>query len=590
MRTKISHWRIIMFLAVAAALFAFYPNSAQSQGVADVPKDYYVPPMNLRLLLSANFAEARTDHFHSGIDIKTGGKEGEPLFAVADGYIARIGVSPTGFGRVLYIAHPNGTTSVYAHMQRFEPEVEQYVEQERIRLKKHRVDLYPEPGMFQVRRGERIGLSGNSGSSLGPHLHFELRDTPSQRVHNVAKLGFYDIKDDIPPMLVRLHYIAVDTVNVVPVNARPRSFELAAASRGVYYLADTTALKLSPCGYFVLEATDRKNDTNNTMGIYGVDMELDGERVFSYRLDSFLFDNTRYVNSFTHYGMQKGSRNELIRLAVQDGNRMPIYRGVKDRGAIICNDDTVRQVKITAHDDNGNTSVLTFRVCLGSGKQPVAIPEGIPVDNRRSFSRGGEGLQVSIPANSLYEPIYYRQYTDSVTVNPRTAPLRPLTPVYRVHDENTPLHSAMTVSIDVPGESDDFSRLCIARVSADGKKFSYVGGKYSNGRVSASTRNFGLFTVVRDTKAPTVNPSFANGADLKGQQSISFNVSDDFSGVASYEGEIDGQWIIFEKQGAVITHYFDSSSVNYNGGEHKIVVRVTDNCGNTTAIERTFIR
>ncbi|MCC8034808.1 MAG: M23 family metallopeptidase [Rikenellaceae bacterium] len=583
-RIKYIFWRGIFTVIILSI------ELAGAQNVRNAPKDYYAPPMNIVLLQSANFAEARTDHFHSGIDYKTGGQEGEPLYAVADGHVSRIGVSPTGYGRVLYIDHPNGTTSVYGHMQRFEEPIEEYVRAQRYKQRRHRVDLYPPADMFPVTKGQQIGLSGNSGSSLGPHLHFEIRDTHSQRPYNVNALGFYPHKDDIPPTLVRLHYIPVDTVGGVPVSGRAKTYELASASRGAYYTADTSALKLPRLGYFVLEATDRKNNTQNTFGIYGVDMEIDGERIFSYRLDSFLFSDTRFVNSLTHYGMQKGSRNELLRLAVQDGNKLPVYRGVKDRGAVILPDGDVHHINITAYDDNGNSSTLSFKVTLEGGKKPAAEPAGIPVDNKRSFGCSSDGLHINIPANSLYDAIFYRQYIDDSAVNAKTAPMKALTPIYRVHDEDTPLHTAMAITIEVPDVPEDPLKLCIARISADGKKFNYTGGEYSRGRISASTRSFGLYTVVVDTKAPSVTPSFANGADLRGTSAISFNVTDDFSGVASYEAEIDGKWIVFDKQGAVITHNFDDSDISYHGTQHTLTLRVTDNCGNVNTIRRTFIR
>ncbi|MCD8173837.1 MAG: peptidoglycan DD-metalloendopeptidase family protein [Alistipes sp.] len=574
----------------AATVESAVQTAAVSQGVARAPKDYYRMPMDVPTLLSANFAEARPDHFHSGIDLKTGGVEGEPIYAVADGYISRVFVSHSGYGRALYVVHPNGTTSVYGHMQRFEPEVEEYVNSERHRQRRHNVDLYPGEERFPVVRGQQIGLLGNSGSSFGPHLHFEIRDTPSQRVHNIPRLGFYDIRDNIPPMLVRLHYIAVDTLNSVPVSRRVKTYELASAASGVYYTADTSALRLPRNGYFVLEATDRKNNTHNTMGIYGVDMEIDGDQVFGYRLDSFLFGETRYVNSYTHYGMQKGSRNELLRLAVQDGNRLSVYRAARDRGAIYLTDDEVHNVRITAWDDSGNSSVLTLKVRRNPDDAAPGVPEGIPVDHRRAFSRSTDGLHVTIPANSLYEPVYYRQHIDHPAASVPTANMRSLVPVYRIHDADIPLHTAMTVTIDLPGDIGETDKLCIARVSDDGKRYSYVGGKYSAGRITADTRSFGLYTVVRDVKAPAVTPSFANGADLRGRDSFSFNISDDFSGIAYYTGEIDGQWIVFERKGAVITHNFDTSTVTYDGREHTLTLRVTDNCGNTASVSRTFVR
>lgn len=584
-------WKIL-FTTGICLVWISTSNVAQAQQKR-FEEGYYRQPLDGNLLLSANFAEARTDHFHSGIDIKTGGVEGKPLYAAADGYIARIGALPTGFGRVLYINHPNNTTTVYAHMQKFTPEVEAYVKSERYRLRRHRVDLNPAITKFPVKKGQLIGYSGNSGSSGGPHLHFEIRDTPSQRILNVPALQVYNIKDDIAPTIAKLYYIETENINGIPVDHKPKPIEVTHISGGEYKIAGTSAIEVGKNGYFVIEATDRKNDTHNTMGIYNVDMRIDNEAVFSFKLDSYLFTEQRYVNSQTHYSMQKGMRNEFIRLAVQPNNKLPIYSGVKNSGLLSLNDPDEHLVEISVMDDNRNKSYVSFKVKRRNGeapKIPESATEGTPLNCKQQFTNNKDGLAVSIPANSLYESIFY---TQAITGNPERSPQgrRLYTPIYSVHTEDVPLHMAMTISLDVPeAPAGIIPKLCIARVSADGNTYSYVGGKYSNGKITVSTRNFGRYCVMADNQGPTITPSFSDGANLSDKDAISFTLADDFSGVSYFTANIDGKWIPFEQQGRVITHYFDPEHIKYNGDKHNLTISATDNTGNTSTITRTFIR
>lgn len=584
----------IKLIAVAVCLGTqAFDNPTMSQGGRKIDPSYYTAPLEGKILLAGNFAEARTDHFHSGVDIKTDGVEGKPLCAVADGYISRVNISPFGFGRAIYIAHPNGTTSVYAHMQKFTPEVEKLVAERRHATKSHSGDMYTEANAasprFPVKQGERIGWAGNSGSSSGPHLHFELRESGSQRPLNVAAMKIYDIKDDLHPMIVRLHYVEVDTVKGVPVTSPPRAIDVMSTSAGHYRLADTSVVRLGRCGYFVLEATDRKNETQNTMGIYSVRLKLDAAAHFSFHLNSFLFSETRYVNSLTHYGMQKGEKNEFLRLAVQAGNMLPIYSSVKDRGAIVLRDDDTHEITLEVEDDNWNVSTLSFRVALrADGKvfSPDQPAGSIATQPRKAFSHSAGGLSVSIPADALYEPVFYTQAVDSVTKGKRTM----YSPIYTVHDEQVPLHKAATISIavkDVPANLQ--SKLTFACIAPDGK-YSHALGKYENGRVTGTVRRFGRYAVTVDNSAPTITPSFEDGADLKGKQEISFTLRDDFSGVSYFSATIDGKWIPFEQKGAVITHIFDNTRISYKGGTHNLVITVSDSKGNSTTLKRSFVR
>ncbi len=250
----------LILLAVLPALAA----SAQSP----VPADYIFPVRNVQGLYSANFGEMRPNHFHSGVDIKTDGVEGKPLVAVADGYVSRIAVSPSGYGRALYIALDNGTTAVYGHISRFRDDLEAFVRGERQRLRRNKVDLWCTAGRFPVRQGDTVAYSGNSGSSFGPHLHYEIRETATQRTLNTVRLGIVRPKDGIPPAIVRVHYFETDTVRGIPVHSERFSCDAVKTGPNTYRLTRPEPLEVGPCGHFVVEATDRRDGVQNTFGLY----------------------------------------------------------------------------------------------------------------------------------------------------------------------------------------------------------------------------------------------------------------------------------------------------------------------------------
>lgn len=562
------------FLKVLVLLLNIQPLVAQNFN------NYYRSPVDFVILSSGNFAETRPNHFHSGVDVKTGGVEGKPLYAAASGYISRVNIAPRGFGHTIYIAHPNGTTTVYAHMKSFMPAVAAHVRNEQYRLQKHAIDLYFGPEKFPVSQGEQIGLSGNSGSSGGPHLHYEVRDA-AQRPMNPIKIGAIKTTDNLPPTIVRLHYVAIDSAGIVPIALKPCAIEVVRGVGSNYTIKDT--LEIAPNGYFVIEATDRKNGTQNTMGIYRAALSIDGKPHFEFALDKFAFSETRYVNSLCYYPLQRGARNQFLRLARQAGNKLPIYKGTN--GAIRLPGDVPHTMEILLEDDSENTAILKFVTrSVDTGGMPV--PEGVAVDHTRAFTTRIDGMGVTIPAGALYDNILL-----SVSRVPATLAGRHFSPAYSIGSPDVPLHRAMTVALRADTMPAALRpKACLGLVTADGKGFTYAGGKLENGWVVGSSSVFGRFVVAADDVAPTIVPSFAEGADLTSRTSVAFTIGDNFSGVASFEGNIDGQWIIFEQQGRTITHHFDPAKITYNGGQHTLRLTVRDAKGNAATISRGFKR
>ncbi len=582
----------LLAAAVKRFRFFFFVLCVFTAGhVSGQEKGYYRFPLDEPPLLSANFAEVRANHLHSGLDIKTGGVEGKAVRAAADGYICRIGIKPYGFGRVLYVAHPNGTTTVYAHLSRFTGPVEDWVRQMRYKNRQHGIDLFPQAGQFPVNSGEIIARSGNSGASGGPHLHFEIRGTESQRTINPVPRGFVTTKDNIAPTIVSVIFYPVDTVAGVPYRGKPVKSAAVRRSPGRYDLGGT--LTLPGKGYFVLEVTDRKNDTHNTMGVYRITGRADGQVFFDASFDELAFDQTRYVNSLSEYPLQTGSRNELIRLARQDNNRLDCYRTVSGRG--IVNPASCSRIEIDALDDSGNRSTVTFgvRSAAGPSAPSVTVPSCAEIVDWRREARVTTGpLTVTIPARTLYESLFYVQKPVEGPVSfGQNGPSVPvLSDLYTVHCDTVPLHGQITVSFSVDIAPQLRERAMLGRRLPSGKLVS-AGGKYSGGAVTGRTARFGDYCVVADTVAPFVRPSFAGGADLSGKTEASFTIGDNFSGVAAFEGYIDDKWIIFEQDTRTgkITHVFDDRLIE-RGREHRMEIRLTDGAGNRSVFRTTFYR
>ncbi len=554
----------------------------------------YRSPLDIPVYLSANFAEIRTNRFHTGIDIKTQGVVGKPVFAVADGHIARVTVAPNGYGRALYIAHPDGTTTVYCHMDRFTPALEEYLRSERYRLKRSDLDAFPDAGRFPVEQGDPIGFAGNSGASGGPHLHFEVRETASSRTLNVAARGWIATAepDRVPPRISRLWHIDVDTVAGVPVHSHPRPYDVRAEDNGVYSLVRTSPLKAGPASYFVVEATDRRGDVANTFGIYRASLSVDGDERVLFEKDGVLFDEVRYACASVLYDVQRRARggNEAVMLATKSGNRLEMYKKAVDRGVISFGEGpgTPKTITIIVEDDAGNISTLSFAVERDPAHTAPPRPEGRIATDRAGFVHAPEGMAVSIPKGALYEPIFYTQTTVEVPLAPRADSIRPLSPLYRTGDGTLPLHSAMRIDITADIPAPLRPRASLARVSDDGK-LAYAGGKWSNGSVNGTSRDFGTFCVVVDDTPPTVSASFADGADLSKASSVTVTATDNFSGISSFSGTIDGEWIIFERQASRgrFIHRFDVQRLE-TGRTHTLEFTCRDGAGNSTTFRRTF--
>lgn len=538
--------------------------------------------------LSANFGELRTTNLHTGIDIRTGGAEGVPVVAAADGYVYRIGIRPGGYGRAIYLAHADGTSTVYGHLSRFTAEIDNYVARRQYAEREQSLDIFPTPGMFTFRQGDVIAYSGNSGRSYGPHLHFEIRDHVSDRLYNPAKLLRLDVEDTLPPEIHRLYYFRVDTLHGVPLHRLTASLPVIKKGEGSYAL--NAPAELPGDGYFAIETVDRKNGVANTFAVYRITLDAGGSARFEYIMDNCTFGQAAYESGVAVYPLNRDSRHHVVRLAVMPQVALPFYGAVRERGLLSLSDGDTVSIKV--EDDRGNESVLDFTVArVPDEAYSFVVPGSVKVDDRYPFSKTTGGLRATVPARSLYEPIFYRQ--EELAEPPHTvhdASVKILSPFYSVGDGDVPLLSAIELEIECALPPELRRQAVIARVNGGGNLVS-CGGEWKEGRVVAKTRTFGTYCVVADTKAPQIAAGFKSGADMSKAERLVFDVRDEFSGISSYEAFVDGKWVILEYDYVRnrLLHRFDDRLCG-RGKKHTILLKVADTAGNAAEYSASYYR
>lgn len=547
----------------------------------------YALPLDIPLYLSANYGEIRTNHFHSGIDIKTQGVIGKAVYSIDDGYVSRVFVSPSGFGKALYIVHPDGKTSVYGHVERFSDEIDAYVYEQQYAQKSFRVDLTPPKDQFKVKRGDLVAYSGNRGSSGGPHLHLELRDQ-WQRPYNMLSNRILIVADTIPPAPVTLYYVEVDTVSDVPVHRVVERITPKRVGKNEYVISQS--IQIGKQGYFAVEVSEKKNGTDNPMGVYRMQGEWDGKPYFEMTIEQIPFTQNRFSNTVALYSESRSKRNGVYRLYLSPNNPLSIYKGVVSRGVLVPVSGKIHEVKIRMEDDCGNSSVLAFQAKERTSPKPAPAAKGTPVQWNQDFHFHENGLSVEILANSLYESILFEAVS-------RPADLHAYSPIYKVHTENEAIQGEITVALD----ADDLpakwrNKALLGNISETGTRSS-AGGSWkadegTSGRVEAQVRDFGLYYIAIDTTAPRITPSFKNGENFSGKKTISFVISDDFSGISYYNVMIDGKWALFEHDPKTrrITHHFDDTRWPIIGGKHTIAVTLQDQKGNSATFTGDYIR
>ncbi len=564
---------------ILIALFINHAGNGQSY-----PKDYFRSPLDIPLFLSGTFGELRSNHFHSGMDIRTQEKPGFKVYAIADGYVSRIKVAPGGYGRALYITHPNGFVSVYGHLQEYNKTLNDYVTKEQYRRESYSVDLYFKKGQFPVKKGEVVARTGDSGRSGGPHLHFEIRDAGTQKPINPLLFGF-KVQDKTRPLINVLKVYPADNNSLI--NGKNTPLETGTEWVGTKYnLKGNDTVEISGKAYFGINTYDPFNGGKNKNGVYTIKMSVDSTLVYSHSLETFSFDETRYINSFMDYREFKQKRRTIQKSYIQPNNRLSIYRDVINRGVISFNDGKLHKITYDVGDVPGNTSTLEFWVksVPGNKNKPVSKPAGILFTYTGTNYFKKDGVKLTVPGKALYDTLYFK-YSTSPALSSG------FSEVYNLHYDYVPLQTWCNLSISAEKVPERLtSKALIASIDKDGD-ISSAGGKFKDGIITTRIRDFGSYFIAVDTVPPKIIPvNIKNGKDITNQKTIKVKITDDLSGIKSYRPAINGNWILMEydaKNDMLIYRYDDK----INKGENIFELKVTDEKGNMSTYKaKVFLK
>ncbi len=563
---------LIIFLSAGAnssAVAQFLPKQQYAQ-------NYFTWPVDANIAIVANFGELRPNHYHMGLDCRTDQQVNKDVLAAADGYIAKIKVEPFGFGQAIYINHPNGMTTVYGHLNKFYPALEKYVTAQQYALQSWSVFLDIPANLFPVKKGDIIAKSGSTGGSQGPHVHWEVRDTKTDKVINALLLGM-PIKDNIAPDIVRL---AVYDRRLSTYEQTPKTYSLKKIN-GVYVPVTGPIAVYTDKVSFAITAWDRYTGSTNQNGIYEARMDVDGNPVSGFQLNRIGYDETRYLNANIDYKTRSTGGPWLQHLSKLPGYNTGVYTTDNTDGVLTLQKGISRNIAIMAADPEGNESTLKFSVLMNTVKENSFLN----IEERANEFYPGyinifenDKVKFYLPEKALYDSFSFRfRETPSVTGNS----------IFQLHSPIVPLQTYFTTSIKGNFDIADTGKIVMKRFY--GSKTDYAKANYQNGWYSAAFREFGNYQLLLDTTPPVVIPKgFYNGMNAAQLSRILFTVTDNSEDLQSFTAMLDGKWLRFTNDKARNFIYdFDERCPS---GSHELVITATDMVGNKTVKTYNFTR
>ncbi|QDW18685.1 M23 family metallopeptidase [Flavobacterium sp. KBS0721] len=536
------------------------------------PKNDFRAPLDIPMQLSGNFGELRPNHFHAGFDLKTNQREGLSVHAIADGYVSRIKISTFGNGKCIYITHPNGYTSVYGHLQTTVDEIQEYVKKTHYKEKAYEIEMFLKPNELPVTKGQIIALSGNTGSSEGPHLHFEIRDSKTEFVINPLFFGFdKNIKDTQKPTLTSLYVYPLDNATVNQ-SKQPLLVNMTLQKDGTYLAGK---VKTNGKIGFGINAVDNDDVSHNKNGVFNVSGFLNGNQNYNYQFNTYSFDEMRYINAFIDYSRYKKTSQRIQKLFMKTPFALSIVKTDSERGIISAQPNLASTYRIEVSDYFGNQNSITVPIEYDTATplvqaEPVMSKYFIKYNKDSNFEK--DNMSVFFPAGTFYEDF-------NMNFDVRN------NKIY-IHDDTVPVHSNFTITIkDTVYPESLRDKLYI------GKGTSYNGTIRKGDVFTAKAKILGQYGLVLDTIAPVIRIAKpVEGKWISDQKKIDFTISDAASGIKSYNGYLNGNWVLFEYENKArrITHTFDNELLL--DGENVLKIEVIDNVGNSAIFETRFFR
>lgn len=589
---------VIVFLLYSELL------TAQLFPATDYPKGYFRNPLVLPMDLSGNFGELRPNHYHMGLDLKTKARENQPVYAAADGYIARIKIEPAGFGRAIYINHPNGFTTLYAHLNDFNPALEHWLKQQQYKQESWKVFLELTPDLFPVKKGDFLAYSGNTGGSQAPHLHFEIRRTADDVNLNPLLFGM-PLADNVAPRILRVGIydrtksIYEQPARLFPVKALP----------GAGYTTNPGLIMVAvPKISLAIGAFDTHTGSSNLNGIFESDLYVDEQLVIGFRMDKISYNDTRYLNAHIDYRTKAGGGPYLQQLFDLPGYINSIYRHAAGDGVIDLSDGVAHAIRIVVKDVYGNSAEVACNVQYnGAAVTPATSPAGVAASPAGvpAATASPAGVPTSRPPQMfyplmldgfeaadceffigercLYDSVHIR-YSRSAAGNPAV-----VSALHSIGATYIPLQEPFLVRIQPtrPLTAAEKQRTVMQWYAGSRKDVQKV--EWQENWASARFRDFGYYQLVADEVPPTIVPvGFTNGSNLSKASRIVFTVTDNMGKFRNVRTLLDGKWLRFTNdKGRTFIYRFDEKCLP---GPHELTIIAQDEAGNETAKSFTFTR
>jgi murein DD-endopeptidase MepM/ murein hydrolase activator NlpD len=551
--------------------------SIHAFGQIQYPKDYFRSPLDIPLQLSGNFGELRPNHIHAGFDFKTQQKEGLFVYAAADGYVSRIKISEVGYGKAIYITHPNGFTTVYGHLQSAYGEIEKTIKKEQYKAKSYEIDIPLYPNDLVIKKGDIIAFSGNTGGSDGPHLHFEIRDTQSEKIINPMYFGFDTvITDSKRPAINSLWVYPLDENSIVNQSKRPISVNLSLQDDGTYL-----AEKISATGKigFGITTFDYDNVSWNSNGIFRVQTYLNGKTDFSYQFDTFAFDETRLINVLIDYERYKKLGQRVQKLFMKTPFPLSIIKPGSNNGVISVSSNITQNYRIEVADFSENIAKIFIPIQYSSlsakvAEVPITSKYLVKAKKENIFSL--DNVTVNFQANTFYDDFYMNFEVKKGEL--------------KLHEDIVPAFTNFSITFDDSiAPQKDREKMFIGLIN--GKKISYYNTKRYKNSFTIYSKYLGNYKLIKDGKPPKIKSDKRIGGKwISNLNELQFSISDELSGIKSYDGYLNGKWILLEYESKTrkLIHRFSDGIVTEGKNDLKIVI--TDNVGNSTIFETQFFR
>ena len=550
-------------------------------------KHSFLLPVDIPVKLAANYGELRPNHFHGGIDFKTESVVGKNMIAIDSGYVSRVQIRPSGYGNALYITHPNGITSVYGHLLAFSPEIDSVVKAYQYTNQKNTVDASFEPNQLPVIRGEVVALSGNSGSSSGPHLHFEMRDSKTQNTLN--PLQFYpQIVDKARPKISNIGVYALDSNSYVN-NGREKIFYKAipiVENPGMYSIASPVIVS-GNIG-FGIQGNDYMQNTGHIYGYYSVALLCNDTVLYERKIDEISFKNGADINSLIDYKEKLKTGRLFEKAYVDENNELEIYTTLVNNGIYATTSIDTAVCEFIVADYNGNIAAIT--ITLLQKPIPDSIKKMLKPYPKKFSCKEGFDLKLDGCTFTTTNKTFFTDFTFASKVDTLNPKKRYFSKRYTISSDQLIFKNAAKISIQTTLPKELYDKALIECSNKAGAKSALVTKIDENGVATANVKKPGIYAVTIDTVAPHIKPNFVNNQNLSASKKLTFKMSDNFSGIKEYDAFVDDQWCIldFDAKSAIVNLRFDETRIE-KGKTHTLRIRLEDMCGNVVEKNYTFV-